>query len=74
MRETTVKTRKKHECDWCPEPIEIGELAIDRAYIWEGEFCHGYLHPECLEAVKKSDIGEDGFFPQDQKRGIANAR
>ncbi len=74
MRETTVKTRKEHRCDWCPELIEIGQPAISRAYMWEGEFFHGYLHPECMEALKRSDIGENGFDPHAQKRGIAYDR
>jgi len=64
------RTRKSHSCAWCPEKIEAGQPAVKRATIWEGEFCHDYLHPECLEAMKRSDI-EDGFEPQEQKRGQA---
>ena len=72
MRETMVKkTRKRHRCEWCPEWIEVGQAAMNRAYVWEGEFHHGYLHPECWEALCRSDNMEDGFPIHDQQRGVA---
>jgi len=64
-------TRKPHRCEWCPEKIEVGQRAIKRAYIWEGEFHHGYLHPECWDALCRSDFTEDGFTTGEQKRGQA---
>lgn len=70
LGERTVTTRKPHRCAWCPEPIEAHQQAVTRAYIWEGDFHHEYLHPECFEAMEASDI-EDGFDLQSQKRGQA---
>lgn len=71
MRETEVnKTRKAHACEWCPEPIKVGEKAHGRAYVWEGEFHHGYMHPECWEALCRSEA-EDGFPIGEQDRGVA---
>jgi hypothetical protein len=65
-----VKPRKRHRCDWCCEWCEPGEPAHYRVSIFDGDFCAGYLHPECHEAMVKSDWSEyEEFTPGDQKRG-----
>jgi len=71
MLKATLSTRKPHQCEWCPEPIKVGGPAMSRAYIWEGEFHHGYLHSECWDALRASNASEDGFALQEQPRGTA---
>jgi hypothetical protein len=70
LSEDEVLTRKPHRCDWCPEMIEPKQKATKRAYIFEGYFSYGYLHPECLDALGKSEHMEDGFPMHEQKRGV----
>lgn len=73
LSEKEVKTRKVHRCEWCNEGIEIGEQAHARTYLFDGDFCSGHLHPECWDAMDRSDTTdlEDGWTPGDFKRGVA---
>lgn len=65
-----VKCRKVHRCVWCGEQINVGDNAHYRSGIYEGEFFSDYWHPECHEAMMRSDFGyENEFNPMDQKRG-----
>lgn len=41
------KNGKPHWCYWCGEDIKIGAKAVYFANIYEGDFCAGYMHPEC---------------------------
>ena len=45
-----AKTRKRHACQWCGTFIEAGEAAHYSAGHFDGDFWHGYMHPECSEA------------------------
>lgn len=55
--------------------IETGSQAISRAYLWEGEFRSGHMHPECWDAMGRSEgTGDDGFILHEQLRGIAYNR
>ena len=72
MRENMVKTRKSHHCEWCPELIAAGEQAMSRAYIWDGDFQYGHLHPECWLALCAScSTIDEGFTLHEQRRGVA---
>lgn len=42
-------TRKACRCDWCSEPIEIGQPKVYLAWMCDG-FNKASLHPECDEA------------------------
>ena len=54
------KTRKNHCCAWCDRTIKVGESAVKWAGIWEGDFCHGYMHPECDAAFNNHpDVYDD---------------
>ena len=65
-----VKCRKKHRCDWCGEVIEASYEAHYRTGIHDGEFFTEYMHPECWDALGKSDLGyDDNYYPRDQQRG-----
>lgn len=71
IRSDEVKCRKSHACEWCGELINVGEKAFSRAYMWEGDFHSDYMHPECVQGMRKSDREEmmDGFKPGNQLRG-----
>ena len=70
LTEKAVRVRKEHKCAWCGEWIGIGDEAIYRTYIFEGDFSADYMHPECYEAVKTYPDGlEDGFDFGMFKRG-----
>ena len=67
-----VTTRKPHYCEWCAETIPSGDRAQYRAYVFDGEFCSGWQHPECFEAMEKSDpfYISEGWMPGDVTRGV----
>jgi len=70
LRSTPIKaTRKEHYCEWCPENIAVGQPAIYRAYIFGGDFIHAHMHPECHEAMIRSEWDE--FESRQNKRGQA---
>lgn len=69
LKEKLVITRKPHRCAWCGEKIDAGENAQYRAFIWEGDFGTDYMHPECYEALCKSEDTDDGFEAFNQLRG-----
>ena len=71
LHDRIVTTRKPHLCAWCPEIIEAKTKAASRAYVWEGDFHHDYFHPECRDAMHRSEDLEDGFTLHEQKRGQA---
>lgn len=64
----TVKTRKAHRCTWCGEQINVGASAQYRTGVWDGDFFSEYYHPECYDAMARSDDLEE-FDPMDQLRG-----
>ena len=48
--QTTVKVRKQHRCEWCPEPIAVGWSALCVKGKWDGELYTLYAHTECEAA------------------------
>lgn len=64
-----VKCRKEHACDWCGEPIRIGEQARYRTGIFEDHFYSGHQHFECYNGMIRSDFYDDGYEPMEQLRG-----
>ena len=72
LKDKKVKTKKRHRCEWCNEWIEAGTEANYRSYVFNGDFNHGHMHPECNDAMNsgKADIDPDeGWMPGDFKRG-----
>jgi hypothetical protein len=67
-----ASTRKPHFCEWCSETIQKGEPAQYRAYIFDGDFNSSWQHPECFEAMEKSDpfYLTEGWTPGDCGRGV----
>jgi len=52
LQDRDIHTRKMRNCEWCGEAIEAKTLCRYRVYINEdGDFCTGYQHPECSEAM-----------------------
>lgn len=65
-----VKCRKKHNCSWCGEIIEIGEKAQHRVGKYYGDFYSDYFHPECNEAILKSELlPDEEYQAYEQQRG-----
>jgi hypothetical protein len=46
-----LKTRTPHVCEECRKQIAVGTTAYKSAWIFEGQFAHGYAHIECTECV-----------------------
>jgi hypothetical protein len=75
LRSKDVKVRKPRGCEWCAERINAGESAHYRAYVFEGDFMTGYMHPEChqdmLAYPDTRDLA-DGWTPGDFDRPAAS--
>lgn len=69
IREKAVTVRKKHSCVWCGESINIGEKVYYRVYTMDDVFTTDYLHPECKEALHRSDDLSEGFSFGEFQRG-----
>ena len=69
LAEYERKARKKHNCVWCNEYILPGEKYLDRRYVMDGDLVWDKVHPECQEAMHKSDLYDDCFDPHEQIRG-----
>lgn len=60
---TNVKaSRKRRQCDWCGEWVEIGEPYRAYSYRDEGEQCRVTMHPECCEAMQRLSIENRGWI------------
>ena len=67
-----VTLRKRFQCTWCNQWLEIGERAVTRTYKFEDALNNERMHPDCYTAMTTS-IGEsfDGSFePGAQGRGL----
>ena len=70
LKDIPIKSvRKKHRCEWCNEWILVGDTARYRVLVFDGEFQASHQHPECYDAMLKSDIDDWGFTPGEQDRG-----
>lgn len=47
LKDKTVKTKKDHQCFGCLQKIPEGAKAKYQAWIYEGDFCHGYICQVC---------------------------
>lgn len=43
-----VRCREEHECSWCWEQINCGEIAHFQKQVDAGEFTTVYTHLECI--------------------------
>lgn len=71
-----VKCYVPHVCEWCGEAIQIGEEAISRNYVFEGDIQSTHQHPECFEAMRNSSeyfifFNDEGFDAGEFNRGEA---
>lgn len=69
LKDKPVVPRKRHRCAWCCEWCEVGEPARYRAYRFDGEFQTDYMHPECYDAMGKSNLDGEGFGFGEMQRG-----
>jgi len=49
-----VRARKAHKCDWCKEPIEVGELHRVESGHFESSAYRFRFHLECEHALANS--------------------
>lgn len=68
---TAPVARKVHRCEWCGEPIPIGEKHVKFSGKWEGDFQSWRMHPECYEAAGQDDEISEGFSPYEHERGCS---
>lgn len=61
------RARKQHRCEWCGEPIPVGEKHTQYVGKWEGEFQNWRMHNECFDSADKEDR-QDGFSPFENER------
>lgn len=50
---STVVARKRHACEQCGQPIEVGTPHYKAAQVWEGEFSAYREHIECHKAWRE---------------------
>lgn len=43
--------RKAHDCIWCREKIEIGQIYHVQVVVHEGDWQSNKYHPECFQAA-----------------------
>lgn len=66
---TTTVPRKPHRCEWCGEPIAVGEECKRYHGMWQGDWQNWYMHFECAEVYgEEGDDFDDGFTPYDHER------
>lgn len=53
--------RKRKQCDWCNEWIEVGQPKV--YYFDYDEKVGAHLHPECHVAVFRADLAWDDELP-----------
>jgi hypothetical protein len=76
-RQSVKRSRKRRQCTWCAESIEIGQPY--ESYRWSdaGDAVTVRMHPECLAAmdrVAKEAGGDFCWSPGDFERGESSER
>ena len=51
--ERTPKARKEHRCDWCPEPIDVGEVHCYHSGVDNEGFYSWRIHADCKQAIER---------------------
>ena len=67
-----VTVRKRHMCGWCAHPIQAGEQANFRSYVFDGDMQSDWMHPEChhsMTTYPDQDELRDGWMPGTFERG-----
>lgn len=66
--EARPKAAKAHQCEWCGECIEAGEVHFYVAGKWDGDFSASRMHSECETAWRQLEYG-DTYDPWLMVRG-----
>lgn len=48
-----VSARKAYTCEWCANPIPVGERHFQFIGKWQGEFQNWRMHPDCEDAHQR---------------------
>lgn len=69
-----VIARKKYQCEWCLESIEVKEKHHHYKGMWDEDWQNWRMHVECYaEANKDPYILQDGFTPGEGTRPTMTA-
>lgn len=65
------RSKKRRVCEWCGQRIEIGDLYIYEACLFEGDFCTSSLHPECRadaeDQMRKDRSHEIAYYREEDR-------
>lgn len=61
-----VKAKKRHQCCFCFEMIEVGEVYNYRAGAEGGDFWTMHMHPEC-DALADATFTRDDYYDLSDK-------
>ena len=59
--ETIVSAKKRHQCSWCAERIEIGETYLRYRWYNGSDASTVKMHPECISAMRELIKLEGGY-------------
>lgn len=71
LSETTPTARKKHRCDFCGQPIDVGEKYDYQFNVNDGDACSWKTHSSCSALASKLNmyhecddegVGSDDFY------------
>ncbi len=68
------KARRRKQCDWCNQFIEVGESMTRYVGKNDGDFQSTLMHNDCYSAMQSCDFIEDGFDEGSFKRGTCDER
>jgi hypothetical protein len=65
------RSQKRRFCEWCGQIIEIGEIYIYEACLYQGDFCTSALHLECRadaeDQMRKDHLHEIEYFRDNER-------
>jgi hypothetical protein len=67
----TPKAKKEHLCIWCGETIDAKEKYTRQNFKMDGDFQSNAYHNECFDALLRSDLYDEEFYPHEQLRGLS---
>ena len=75
--QSAAKSRKRRQCDWCGEAIEIGQPYDSHMWAAYGDTTRIKMHPECKISADELAAREGGFaewMSGEFKRGSTDER
>lgn len=66
----TVKAKKRHQCYWCGEPIEPGDVYEQWTCFDDGNATNVKVHGVCKEAWDKGVASGDWYYREEVDFGV----